>query len=187
MTSAPGCARPWPSSSRLKTSVLPGVRPADVRINAGAVKVRKCAQPKPLLKSHFRPDLGSTSCACYGRSVLRGWLLGFSVLVWTAAGCSESGQTALERRCRGVVRHVAIDAWPPQIRPNGRDLATITAIVEAAVARCRDEGLSAGAERCLLAGTVDDHFAQARACLGDRQGWPSWFNGSGVAVGGVTR
>lgn len=127
---------------------------------------------------------------------MRSWIV-WALALSTVAGCEANDAAKAEPvatahdpqrdECEKVVRHVAVDVWPPDMRPSGGEAIVIDGIIAGAASRCVEEGLSEHQAGCLLAASVDDMFAGARACLGPEEHWPSWFNGRGVSMGTHSR
>ena len=94
-------------------------------------------------------------------------------------------QAALRTRCEAAIRRVTFELYPEGGQPKGGERTVIEQLNARATDVCVKEGLSDAQSACFEAiapGSMNEGLSGARACLGDRSAWPSWFNGSGVQL-----
>lgn len=92
---------------------------------------------------------------------------------------------AKRTQCADAIDAVTLRLHTKAMKPEGAELTVIESLNARATEVCLKEGLSDAQAKCFMdakPGSMGEGLASTRTCLGPREGWPSWFNGSGVQL-----
>ncbi len=92
---------------------------------------------------------------------------------------------AQRKRCADAIHAVTFGLHSKEAQPKGAERTVIESLNTRATEVCLEEGLSEAQAKCFLdvePGSMGKGLEAARTCLGERDGWPSWFTGAGVQL-----